>query len=75
MAERPTLDLEVLIVVDFVKVRGQIFFSFFQTKYDMCCPLVAKICITDVSESMYTQKMGLKTVFFDLLSLSITEMV
>ena len=75
MEERPTLDQKVLIVVDFEEVRGWIFFSFFRKKYDVCCPLVAKISIIDASELMYTQKMGLKTVYFDLLSLSITEMV
>ena len=51
------------------------FFLFFWKKYDVGYPLVAKISTTDVSELMYTQKMGLKTVFLDLLSLSITEMV
>ena len=50
--EHPTLDLEVLIIVDFVRPRGQNFFSFFNKKYDVCCPLVAKISIIDVSELM-----------------------
>ena len=59
-------------------LRGQgskFFFSFFSSKFDACCHLVAKLSISNVFLHLYTQEMGLKTVFFNLLSLSITEMV